>query len=268
MAKAKTKKSNKIEKYHNYIGGEWVKSASGEWFENLNPADTTDIIGRFPKSNADDVHAAVAAAKSAATRWRRTPAPKRAEILFRLAQILEKKKEVFTRDMTREMGKVLKEAGGDVQEAIDCTYYTAGEGRRLARLYDSGGNAEQICDVRPPTCWNLRIDYAVQFSDGDSFVEADSGVSLRKHGRHQIGRRHAAFDDKFSQILEEAGIPKGVINIVNGFGEAGAALVESRRRAADFVHRLDRHGQNYRRKMRGGKQNRVRWKWAAKTRLS
>ena len=112
MAKAKQAKSKKNDKksttktatYHNYINGEWVKSSSGEWFENLNPADTTDVIGRFPKSNADDVEKAVAAAKAAATRWRRTPAPKRAEILFRLAQILERTKETFTRDMTREMG--------------------------------------------------------------------------------------------------------------------------------------------------------------------
>jgi alpha-ketoglutaric semialdehyde dehydrogenase len=117
--------------YHNFINGEWKESSSGEWFENLNPANTDDVIGRFPKSNEADVNEAVAAARASATRWRRTPAPKRAEILFKLAQILERDKERLTRDMTREMGKVLKEAGGDVQEAIDCTYYTAGEGRRL-----------------------------------------------------------------------------------------------------------------------------------------
>ena len=83
---AKTKESKKLDKkltkpttYHNYINGEWVKSSSGEWFENLNPADTTDIVGRFPKSNEDDVNKAVEAAKNVATRWRRTPAPKRAE---------------------------------------------------------------------------------------------------------------------------------------------------------------------------------------------
>ncbi|MEQ1923056.1 MAG: aldehyde dehydrogenase family protein, partial [Pyrinomonadaceae bacterium] len=115
-----------VKKYHNYINGEWVKSSSGEWFDNVNPADTTDIVGRFPASNGDDINAAVAAAKNAATRWRRTPAPKRAELLFTLGEILRKNKDEFTQQMTREMGKVLKEAGGDVQEAIDCTYYTAG----------------------------------------------------------------------------------------------------------------------------------------------
>ena len=124
MAKAKEAKIKKTstKTYHNFIGGEWVKSSSGDWFENVNPADTTDIVGRFPKSNEDDVKRAVEAARSAATKWRRTPAPKRAEILFKLGEILRENKDQYTRDMTREMGKVLKEAGGDVQEAIDCTY--------------------------------------------------------------------------------------------------------------------------------------------------
>ncbi|MBA3354171.1 MAG: aldehyde dehydrogenase family protein, partial [Blastocatellia bacterium] len=136
MAKAKEAKIKNSSKtstptYHNYIGGDWVKSSSGEWFDNVNPADTSDIVGRFPQSNAEDVNKAVEAAKNAATKWRRTPAPKRAELLFTLGEILREHKDQYTRDMTREMGKVLKEAGGDVQEAIDCTYYTAGEGRRL-----------------------------------------------------------------------------------------------------------------------------------------
>jgi aldehyde dehydrogenase (NAD+) len=129
--KTNKKAASKTATYKNYIGGEWVKSASGEFFENINPADTSDIVGRFPLSNEEDVNLAVEAAKNAATRWRRTPAPKRAEILFRLARILERDKDKFSREMTREMGKVLKETGGDVQEAIDCTYFTAGEGRRL-----------------------------------------------------------------------------------------------------------------------------------------
>ena len=120
-----------VKTYHNYINGEWVASQSGEMFENINPADNRDIVGRFPLSTSEDVNAAVNAAQGAFDRWRNTPAPKRAEILFRLGEILIHNKEQFTADMTREMGKVLKEAGGDVQEAIDCTYYTAGEGRRL-----------------------------------------------------------------------------------------------------------------------------------------
>src|SRR5262245_2974909 len=116
ISTSKTSKKTSAKTYFNYIGGEWIKAASGEWFENLNPADTSDVVGRFPRSSAEDVEKAVAAARSAADRWRLTPAPHRAEILFRLGEILMKNKDRYTRDMTREMGKVLKEAGGDVQE--------------------------------------------------------------------------------------------------------------------------------------------------------
>src|SRR5919107_6376205 len=138
LNKTAAKKSNgraaaraAVKTYHNYIGGEWVAASSGEYFENVNPADTRDVVGRFPVSTVDDVNHAVEAARAASDRWRNTPAPRRAELLFRLGEILIRNKDQFTADMTREMGKVLKEAGGDVQEAIDCTYYTAGEGRRL-----------------------------------------------------------------------------------------------------------------------------------------
>src|SRR6266571_3773298 len=117
--------------YHNFIGGRWVPSQSGTWIENRNPADIRDVIGRFPLSTKEDVDAAVGAASAAFNRWRQTPAPRRAEILFRVGEILIREKDAYAADMTREMGKVLKEAGGDVQEAIDCTYYAAGEGRRL-----------------------------------------------------------------------------------------------------------------------------------------
>src|SRR6185295_4056852 len=103
-----------VKTYQNYINGEWVPSESGEMFENVNPADTRDVIGRFPLSTSDDVNAAVNAAQGAFDRWRRTPAPRRAELLFRLGEILIRNKEKYTADMTREMGKVLKEAGGDV----------------------------------------------------------------------------------------------------------------------------------------------------------
>ena len=145
MAKAKEAKAKKTTKtYHNFIGGEWRRGASGEYFENVNPADANDVIGRFPLSNEEDVNAAVEAAKEAAAKWRRTPAPRRAEFLYRLGEILVKNKDRFTREMTREMGKVLKEAGGDVQEAIDCTYFTAGGGRRVRRYKPPGGMPKKV----------------------------------------------------------------------------------------------------------------------------
>jgi alpha-ketoglutaric semialdehyde dehydrogenase len=127
MAKAAVK----IPTHKNYIGGQWVKSASGHLMDNVNPADTREVVARFPASTAEDVEAAVNAAQEALPRWKATPAPKRAEILYRTGEILIRRKEEFAQAMTREMGKVLKEARGDVQEAIDMTFYTAGEGRRL-----------------------------------------------------------------------------------------------------------------------------------------
>src|SRR5215471_5132862 len=101
----------------NFIDGEWVESSTGETFENRNPADTRDLVGIFQKSAKADVNAAVDAAKRAFTKWRLVPAPRRAEIVFRAAEILLERKEEYSRDMTREMGKVLKETRGDTQEA-------------------------------------------------------------------------------------------------------------------------------------------------------
>src|SRR3990170_4360073 len=116
--------------FQNFIGGEWVDAASGETFDSTSPADG-ELIGTFPKSGADDVDRAVAAAKEAFAKWRLVPAPRRGEILFRFAQLLVEHKAELTDLMTHEMGKVKAEAGGDVQEAIDMSYYMGGEGRRL-----------------------------------------------------------------------------------------------------------------------------------------
>src|SRR2546426_5449078 len=116
--------------FQNYIDGEWVDAASGETFESTSPANG-ETIGVFPKSGPGDVDRAVEAAKAAYEDWRLVPAPKRGEILYRFAQLLTDHKQELTELMSREMGKVLAEAGGDVQEAIDMSYYMAGEGRRL-----------------------------------------------------------------------------------------------------------------------------------------
>ncbi|HEY0427724.1 MAG TPA: aldehyde dehydrogenase family protein [Pyrinomonadaceae bacterium] len=228
MARAKEAKSRKTSSktYHNYIGGEWIKSVSGEWFENTNPADTSDVIGRFPLSVEEDVNAAVEAAKSAAVKWRRTPAPKRAEILFTLGEILRKNKDRFTRDMTREMGKVLKEAGGDVQEAIDCTYYTAGEGRRLhgfttpAEMPDKFAMCVRqpvgICGLITPFNFPMAIPSwkLIPALVCGNTVVLKSGEDVPLSALNLI------------KACEEAGIPRGVVNLVNGHGaDVGAPLV-------------------------------------------
>src|SRR5256714_6771765 len=211
--------------YTNYIGGRWVPSASGEWIENRNPADTRDLIGRFPQSTEKDVDDAVAAAARAFDGWRQTPAPRRAEILFRVGEILIRDKEKYTRDMTREMGKVLKEAGGDVQEAIDCTYYAAGEGRRLHGFTTPAEmpNKFAMC-VRQPvglcgliTPWNFPM--AIPSWKLIPALVCGNTVVIKP-----------AEDTPLSSInlvkaCEEAGVPAGVVNIVTGYGEtAGAAI--------------------------------------------
>ncbi len=117
--------------YKNFIGGEWVPAASGETYENRNPADSRELVGLFPDSSSEDVNRAVQAAVDAYDKWRLTPAPKRGEILYRVGEVLQSRKEEIARDMTREMGKILLETRGDVQEAIDMAYWMAGEGRRL-----------------------------------------------------------------------------------------------------------------------------------------
>src|SRR5213596_258363 len=119
-----------VPSFNNYIGGEWVPAASGATYENRNPACYDQVLGTFPRSRPEDVDQAVAAAVQALDSWRLAPAPKRAEILFRVGEILIRQKEEFARQMTKEMGKVVVETRGDVQEAIDMTYYMAGEGRR------------------------------------------------------------------------------------------------------------------------------------------
>ncbi|MCI0341893.1 MAG: aldehyde dehydrogenase family protein [Planctomycetales bacterium] len=121
----------KVETYRNFIGGEWVPAAEGGTFEDRNPAHWDEVVGVFPASGGKDVDRAVGAAARAFPRWSRVPAPKRAEVLFRVGEILARRKEEIARLMTREMGKVLAETRGDVQEGVDTAYYMAGEGRRL-----------------------------------------------------------------------------------------------------------------------------------------
>ena len=227
MSKAKEAKSKtSVKKYHNYIGGEWVKSSSGEWFDNVSPADTSDVIGRFPQSNNDDVNAAVDAAREASTRWRRTPAPKRAELLFTLGEILRKNKDEFTRQMTREMGKVLKEAGGDVQEAIDCTYYTAGEGRRLHGFTTPAEmpNKFAMCVRQPVGICGLITPFnfpmAIPSWKLIPALVCGNTVVLKS------GEDVPLSSLNLVKACEEAGIPRGVVNLVNGSGkDIGPTLV-------------------------------------------
>jgi acyl-CoA reductase-like NAD-dependent aldehyde dehydrogenase len=229
MSRAQQSKSKKTsaKTYNNYIGGEWVKSSSGEWFENVNPADSNDVVGRFPLSNADDVKRAVSAARSAADRWRKTPAPRRAEILFRLGDILRKNKDRYATEMTREMGKVLKETGGDVQEAIDCTFFTAGEGRRLHGFTTPAEmpNKFAMCVRQPVGLCGLITPFnfpmAIPSWKLIPALVCGNTVVLKS------GEDVPLSSLNLVKACEEAGIPKGVVNLINGHGsDVGAALVD------------------------------------------
>jgi acyl-CoA reductase-like NAD-dependent aldehyde dehydrogenase len=213
--------------FKNFIGGQWQESAGRETFENINPADTTDRIGAFQKSNAEDVAAAVAAANAAFPAWKRTPPPKRAEILFRTGQLLADRKEALARDMTREMGKPLEETRGDVQEAIDMTLYMAGEGRRLFGQTTTSELPSKFCmSVRSPigvcgliTPWNFPMA-----------IPAWKMMPALICGNTMVIK--PAEDTPLSALnmvktLEEAGLPAGVVNYVSGYGpEAGAPLAK------------------------------------------
>src|ERR687884_492735 len=205
--------------FKNFIGGEWIEAASGETFESVSPA-TGEQIGVFPKSSAEDVDRAVAAAKTAFEDWRLVPAPERGNILYRFAQLLIDQKDELTELMTHEMGKVRAEAGGDVQEAIDMSLYMAGEGRRLfGQTTPSELRDKFNMTVRSPigvvgviTPWNFPIAIP-SWKIAPALVCGNTIVFKPATDTPLLGER-------FVELLTEAGIPPGVVNIVHGGGGA------------------------------------------------
>ena len=205
--------------FRNFIGGEWVDAASGETFESVSPANG-DTIGAFPRSSAEDVDRAVAAAKAAFEDWRLVPAPERAQVLYRFANLLIDQKDDLTDLMTREMGKVKAEAGGDVQEAIDMSLYMAGEGRRLFGQTTPSELREKFnMSVRMPigvvgviTPWNFPIAIP-SWKIAPALVCGNTIVFKPATDTPLLGER-------FVELLVEAGLPAGVANIVHGGGGA------------------------------------------------
>ena len=215
--------------YHNLIGGEWIPAASGKTLLNLNPADHTDVVGAFPSSHVEDVNAAVAAAKKAYASWRLVPAPKRAELLVRSGLLLRERKEQYAKDMTREMGKVLAETRGDVQEAIDEAFYVAGEGRRLFGVTTPSELQNKFAmSVRMPvgvvgliTPWNFPMAipswklFPALVAGNTCVIKPASDTPLSVYN--------------LVQALIDAGLPPGVVNIVCGSGShVGTPLIEHR----------------------------------------
>src|SRR5689334_17155190 len=217
--------TNEITTYQNYIGGEWVDAASGETSENRDPA-TGELIGLFPRSGAEDVNRAVAAARKAFDGWRLTPAPKRGEILYRVGQLLAERKEEIARALTREMGKVLVEARGDVQEGVDMAFYMAGEGRRLfGSIVPSELPNKAAYGVRDPlgvvaciTPWNFPV--AIPSWKTMAALIAGNTVVLKPATDTPNSARLLV------QVYADAGLPPGVLNLVCGTGsEVGMPLV-------------------------------------------
>jgi acyl-CoA reductase-like NAD-dependent aldehyde dehydrogenase len=214
--------------FDNFIDGAWVPSVSGELFENRNPANTDDLVGVFQKSTAEDVALAVDAARLAYERWRLVPAPRRAELLFRAAQLIADRKESLARDMTREMGKILDETRGDVQEAIDMTFFMAGEGRRqYGQTVPSELRDKFAMSIRQPagvaaiiTPWNFPM--AIPSWKIVPALVCGNTVVFKPATLTPLSALN------FVRILEEAGIPRGVVNLVTGGGgEVGNALLVS-----------------------------------------
>lgn len=212
--------------FQNFIAGAWVPSASGRHFENLNPADTRDVIGHFPRSDASDVARAVASAQRGFELWSKTPAPLRGDVLRKVGDLLAARKEEIANAMTREMGKPLAETRGDVQEGIDTAYYAATEGRRLfghtvpSELRNKWAMSFRrpigVCGIITPFNFPLAIPTWKMFpallcGNACVFKPAEDVP----HTGHLL-----------VEILLEGGLPPEVIQLVHGFGEeVGAAIV-------------------------------------------
>ncbi|MBI3594918.1 MAG: aldehyde dehydrogenase family protein [Nitrospirae bacterium] len=214
-------------KFLNYIDGKWVNATSGRTIVSINPADSGDTIGTVPSSSDEDVDSAARAAKSAFQSWRRIPPPRRGEILFRVAELLQKNKLELGKLVCREMGKVLPEALGDVQEAIDMAYYMAGEGRRLSgETVPSELPNKDAKSIRVPigvfgliTPWN----FPVAIPSWKIFPALISGNTVI----FKPSSDTPVCATRFVEIILESDLPQGVLNLVHGEGNVvGSAIVK------------------------------------------
>ncbi|KAB2333294.1 aldehyde dehydrogenase family protein [Cytobacillus depressus] len=215
-----------MKKYLNFINGEWSASSSNKFVTVTNPANG-EVLGEVVQSTAEDVDRAVQAAKTAQKSWRLVPAPERAEFLYKVAHLLKERKEELAQILTREMGKVIDEARGEVQEAIDMAYYMAGEGRRLfGDTVPSELRNKFAMSVRVPigiagliTPWNFPIAIA-SWKSLPALVSGNAVV-------WKPATETPGVAQEFVRIYEEAGLPKGLVNLVNGSGSVvGNAMVD------------------------------------------
>ena len=225
-----------------FIAGRWVESVSGETFESVNPADTRDVVGRFQAGTAADVAMAVRAAETAFPAWRATPAPKRGEILYRFGALMAEHKERLARAMTREMGKVIAEARGDVQEGIDIAFLMAGEGRRMfGDTVPSELPDKWAMSIRQPigvagivTPWNFPI--AIPCWKTMPALVAGNTVVFKPSS----DAPHCA--TLLVELMDEAGFPAGHRQPRHGLGRRGRRRDRRQpRRPGHLVHGLVGH---------------------------
>jgi aldehyde dehydrogenase (NAD+) len=215
------------QRFQNFIAGKWTDAESGETFENRNPADTRDLIGTWPRSGAADLERAVESAAHGFRRWRATPAPVRGDVIRRTGDILARRKDEIARLMTREMGKVLTETAGDVQEGIDTAYYAATEGRRLfGHTVPSELRSKWAMSYRRPigVCGLITpFNFPLAIPTWKMFPALVCGNAVILKPAEDVP--HTA--TLLVEALLEAGLPPDVIQLVHGIGEEiGAALVE------------------------------------------
>jgi alpha-ketoglutaric semialdehyde dehydrogenase len=212
--------------FKNFIGGQWVAAASGDSFENRNPADWNDVVGTFPRSSGEDVELAVASAKRGFALWSRTPAPLRGDVLRKVGDIMSARKEEIADLMTREMGKPLQETRGDVQEGIDTAYYAATEGRRLfGHTVPSELRNKWAMSFRRPigVCGIITpFNFPMAIPTWKMFPALLCGNACIFKPAEDVPHTGTVL----VEIMLEAGLPAEVIQLLHGYGEeVGAAIV-------------------------------------------
>jgi len=216
-----------VKEYKLYIDGKWINSESGETFPSINPANPKQVLGKFQKGNEEDVNKAVEAAEKAFKKWSEVPAPKRGLILLKVAQLLKQNKKKLARELTMEMGKVIEEARGDVQEAIDMAEYMAGEGRRLFGYTTPSELRNKFCmTIRTPvgicgliTPWNF--PFAIPAWKIMPALICGNSIIFKPSSDTPLCAT------RLVEILEKAGVPKGVVNLVTGpGGSVGMSIVK------------------------------------------
>jgi aldehyde dehydrogenase (NAD+) len=213
-------------RFQNFIAGEWCDATGGETFDNVNPADSADVIGQFPLSTAADVERAVESAWRGFELWRATPAPLRGDIMRRAGDLLAARKEEIATLMTREMGKPLAETRGDVQEGIDTAYYAATEGRRLfGHTVPSELRSKWAMSFRRPIGVAGIItpfNFPLAIPTWKMFPALVCGNACIFKPAEDVPHTGTVF----VEVLLEAGLPAEVIQLLHGHGEVvGAAIV-------------------------------------------